>query len=161
MTGDQPIMLDEMERDALTELVNIGVSRAASSLRIMVGREILLAVPDVAILPRRQAARIIGDHEQARLVAVLQDFEGDFAGRAILIFPETNSLELVRAVTGGTLPPEDIEALEQAEIKRMLWPVVEEILPAGWMPPEAEFHVNPTGKFVIGGPDGPNPRRLT
>ena len=36
----------------------------------------------------------------------------------------------------------------------MLWPIVEEILPEGWMCPEAEFHVNPTGKFVIGGPDG-------
>jgi len=46
------------------------------------------------------------------------------------------------------------EDLEQAEIKRMLWPIVEEILPSGWMCPEAEFHVNPTGKFVIGGPDG-------
>jgi S-adenosylmethionine synthetase len=47
-----------------------------------------------------------------------------------------------------------VEDLEQAEIKRMLWPIVQEILPAGWMCPEAEFHINPTGKFVIGGPDG-------
>jgi S-adenosylmethionine synthetase len=47
-----------------------------------------------------------------------------------------------------------VEDLEQADIKRLLWPIVEEILPAGWMCPEAEFHINPTGKFVIGGPDG-------
>ncbi|WP_114376920.1 methionine adenosyltransferase [Elioraea thermophila] len=46
------------------------------------------------------------------------------------------------------------EGLEQAEIKRMLWPIVESSLPKGWMCPEAEFYVNPTGKFVIGGPDG-------
>jgi S-adenosylmethionine synthetase len=44
--------------------------------------------------------------------------------------------------------------LEQAEIKRMLWPLVKSTLPDGWMCPEAEFHVNPTGKFVTGGPDG-------
>jgi S-adenosylmethionine synthetase len=44
--------------------------------------------------------------------------------------------------------------LEQAEIKRLLWPLVEATLPKGWMCPEAEFHVNPTGQFVIGGPDG-------
>jgi S-adenosylmethionine synthetase len=31
---------------------------------------------------------------------------------------------------------------------------VESTLPSGWMCPEAEFHVNPTGKFVTGGPDG-------
>jgi S-adenosylmethionine synthetase len=46
------------------------------------------------------------------------------------------------------------EALDQAEIKRMLWPLVERTMPKGWMCPEADFHVNPTGKFVIGGPDG-------
>ena len=113
MTADSPVILDETERDALAELVNIGVSRAASSLRIMVGREILLSVPDVAILPRGQAAGIIGNHRTARLVAVRQDFEGDFSGLAMLIFPETGSLELVRAVTGGNLPLEDIVALEQ------------------------------------------------
>jgi S-adenosylmethionine synthetase len=28
------------------------------------------------------------------------------------------------------------------------------VLPEGWMPPEDEFYVNPTGRFVIGGPDG-------
>jgi chemotaxis protein CheC len=113
MTEGPSVLLDEMEQDALAELVNIGVSRAATSLRIMVGREILLSVPDVAILPRGRAAESIGDHQKARLVAVRQDFEGDFFGRAMLIFPETNSLELVRAVTGGDLPLEDIVALEQ------------------------------------------------
>jgi chemotaxis protein CheC len=113
MTEDPPVALDEMERDALAEVINIGVSRAASSLRIMVGREILLTVPDVAILPCGRAEEIIGDHRKARLVAVRQDFDGDFSGRAMLIFPETNSLELVRAVTGGALPLEDVVALEQ------------------------------------------------
>src|SRR4051794_19872710 len=44
--------------------------------------------------------------------------------------------------------------MEQADIKRLLWPLVEATLPKGWMCPEAEFHVNPTGNFVIGGPDG-------
>jgi S-adenosylmethionine synthetase len=46
------------------------------------------------------------------------------------------------------------EALEQAEIKRILRPIVEAVLPKGWMCPDSEFYVNPTGKFVIGGPDG-------
>ena len=113
MTEGPPITLDDLEKDALAELVNIGVSRAASSLRVMVGREILLSVPDVAILPRGEAAGIIGEHGNTRLVAVRQDFEGDFSGRAMLIFPEIKSLELVRAVTGGALPLEDIVALEQ------------------------------------------------
>jgi chemotaxis protein CheC len=111
MTGESA--LNELERDALSELVNIGVSRAASSLRVMVGHEILLSVPNVATMPRREAARMIGGDDTTRLVAVRQDFEGDFSGRAMLIFPETNSLELVRAITGGELPLDDVVALEQ------------------------------------------------
>ena len=43
-----------------------------------------------------------------RLVAVRQDFAGVLSGRTLLIFPEKNSLELVRAVVGRHLPLEDI-----------------------------------------------------
>jgi chemotaxis protein CheC len=107
------IGLDELQLDALTELVNIGVSRAAASLRAMVGQEVLLSVPAVAIVTRERAAAIIGESEASNLVAVHQAFEGGLSGRALLIFPETNSLELVRAVTGGELPLEDIIELEQ------------------------------------------------
>ena len=106
-------VLDELELDALTELVNIGVSRAAASLREMVGRQVLLSVPTVKLVSRSQAVELLGQSETNRLVAVHQVFEGDITGRAMLIFPEVNSLELVRAVTGGELPLEDIIELEQ------------------------------------------------
>jgi S-adenosylmethionine synthetase len=44
--------------------------------------------------------------------------------------------------------------LEQAQIKAMLLPLIESSLPDGWMPSEKEIYINPTGNFVIGGPDG-------
>ena len=105
--------LNALELDALTELVNIGVSSAASSLREMVGQEIILSVPKVELLGRNQAVEILQRSESARLVAVHQVFEGDITGRAMLIFPEANSLEIVRAVAGGNLALEDIMDLEQ------------------------------------------------
>ena len=46
------------------------------------------------------------------LVAVRQDFSGVFSGRALLIFPEASSLELVRVVVGRQLALEDIVDLE-------------------------------------------------
>jgi S-adenosylmethionine synthetase len=46
------------------------------------------------------------------------------------------------------------EALDQDQIREVVRPHVEKVLPAGWMCPEEEFYVNPTGRFVIGGPDG-------
>ena len=114
MSAPAPTILGELELDALTELVNIGVSRAASSLREMVGRQqVMLSVPNVVVVSRAEAIALLGKQESSRLVAVHQVFEGDITGRALLIFPETNSLELVRAVTGGELPLEDILELEQ------------------------------------------------
>ena len=105
--------LSELEVDAMTELVNLGVSRAAKSLRDLVQHQVLLSVPNVLLVSREQAVAILQERETSRLVAVHHVFEGDITGRALLIFPETKSLELVRAVTGGDLPLEDIIELEQ------------------------------------------------
>jgi chemotaxis protein CheC len=113
VTIEETNALSELQLDALTELVNIGVSRAATSLREMVGEQVHLSVPNVRLVTRAQAIATLGEQETDRLVAVHQVFEGDITGRALLIFPETNSLELVRAVTGGELPLEDIIELEQ------------------------------------------------
>ncbi|HER26077.1 MAG TPA: methionine adenosyltransferase [Rhodospirillales bacterium] len=44
--------------------------------------------------------------------------------------------------------------LDQDAVREIVRPHVEAVLPEGWMCPEQEFYVNPTGRFVIGGPDG-------
>jgi len=113
VTGSNAALLTELQLDAFTELVNIGVSRAAHSLREMVGAQVHLSVPTVALVGRARAVEILAERELKNLVAVHQVFEGDITGRALLIFPETKSLELVRAITGGDLPLEDIIELEQ------------------------------------------------
>ena len=45
-------------------------------------------------------------------------------------------------------------SVSQDEVREMVRPHVENILPKGWMCDEKQFYVNPTGRFVIGGPDG-------
>ncbi len=44
--------------------------------------------------------------------------------------------------------------IDQHRVKALVRPFVEQVLPEGWMCAEEDFHVNPTGRFVIGGPDG-------
>jgi S-adenosylmethionine synthetase len=44
--------------------------------------------------------------------------------------------------------------IEQDEVREIIRPHVVKVLPAGWMCDERHFYVNPTGRFVIGGPDG-------
>ena len=59
----------------------------------------------------------------------------------------------VRA-TSIVVSTQHVAELDQAAVKEIVRPHVEQVLPAGWMCPEDEFYVNPTGRFVIGGPDG-------
>jgi chemotaxis protein CheC len=112
MTID-PGELTELEQDALAEIANMGVSRAANSLRQMVGAEVLLSVPSVRIVTREAASKLVERNDAKKLVAVQQSFEGPFAGRALLIFPEAQSLELVRSIVGEEHSLEDVIDLEQ------------------------------------------------
>ena len=105
-------VLTAFELDALGELVNYGVSRAATALREMVSEQVHLSVPNVRVVTRARAIEILHEREDSGLVAVHQTFDGAMNGRALLIFPDANSLELVRAVTGGELPLEDVIELE-------------------------------------------------
>ena len=46
------------------------------------------------------------------------------------------------------------ESASQEELREFIRALVIDVLPEGWMCPEEEFYVNPTGQFIIGGPDG-------
>jgi S-adenosylmethionine synthetase len=46
------------------------------------------------------------------------------------------------------------EDVSQEEIRELVRGFVADVLPEGWMCPEDHFYVNPTGRFVVGGPDG-------
>ena len=59
----------------------------------------------------------------------------------------------VRA-TAVVVSTQHAEGLTQEEVREIVRPHVVNCLPAGWMCDEANFYVNPTGRFVIGGPDG-------
>ncbi|MEN5083931.1 methionine adenosyltransferase [Bosea sp. TWI1241] len=46
------------------------------------------------------------------------------------------------------------ESLSSADVRRIVEPYIRQTLPEGWISKDTVWHVNPTGKFVIGGPDG-------
>jgi len=95
------------------------------------------------ILRNMRDRRIAGDHTVAGLLP-------DAKSQVTLRYVDGKPV----AATSVVVSTQHVAGLEQAEIKRMLWPLVESTLPKGWMPTEQEFYVNPTGNFVIGGPDG-------
>ncbi len=46
------------------------------------------------------------------------------------------------------------ESMTSADVRAVVEPYIRETLPDGWINADTAWHVNPTGKFVIGGPDG-------
>ena len=83
--------LSDIEKDALAEIANMGVSRAAAAFARWLASRFSLSVPAVNIVTREAAAGLVERGNSPRLVAVQQSFEGPFSGRALLIFPEAQS----------------------------------------------------------------------
>jgi len=77
------------------------------------------------------------------------------------LLPDAKSQVTLRYIDGKPVGATSVvvstqheEGVSQARIKEMLLPLIESSLPSGWMPHEDEIYINPTGNFVIGGPDG-------
>ncbi|MBF0486618.1 MAG: chemotaxis protein CheC [Nitrospirae bacterium] len=105
--------LSEMEQDALKEFFNMGLGVAADSLSKMVKKEILLSLPQLAVVSHREAVNLIDHKDDGKLVAVRQIFLGELCGTSLLIFPGGKSLELVRTLLGDDVPLETLTELEQ------------------------------------------------
>ncbi len=58
------------------------------------------------------------------------------------------------AATSVVVSTQHSEKVSQDDVREIVRPHVLKVLPQGWMCPEDQFYVNPTGRFVIGGPDG-------
>jgi S-adenosylmethionine synthetase len=83
------------------------------------------------------------------------------AGKAPKLGPDSKSQVTLRYENGKPVGATCIvvstqhdPAIEQEEVREIVRPFVVDTLPEGWMCDEKDFYVNPTGRFVIGGPDG-------
>lgn len=106
-------VLTDLQHDAVTEMLNIAVGRAASALNELVDEEVTLSVPRVDFITRTEAGQMIDERAADSVCAVAQEFAGQFSGNALLIFPEAKSLSLVRMMIGDQVPLEAMTELEQ------------------------------------------------
>ncbi|WP_035694175.1 hypothetical protein [Azospirillum halopraeferens] len=112
--------LSDGETDALTELVNVSVSKAAVTLSRMMGGAVTLTVPRITVVARAEAtAALSAGGGNDRLVAIGESFDGPFSGSAVLVFPVSNSLELVRAVLPHLADLDEIIEMEQEALSEI------------------------------------------
>ena len=59
-----------------------------------------------------------------------------------------------KAISSIVVSTQHDDSVDQEKVKEIVRPYVLSVIPKGWMCDEKHFYVNPTGRFVIGGPDG-------
>lgn len=109
--------------------------------------------PELMPAPIYYAHKILEDLNQARKAKV---------NGAAVLGPDAKSQVTVRYENGRPVGVTQIvlstqhldENLTSEEVQEIVEPHIRKTLPEGWVSPETVWHVNPTGKFVIGGPDG-------
>jgi len=105
------VTIDQL--DALQELINIGVGRAASLLNEMVDSHIRLEIPFVKVLTAAQAYQeLTSRFHDASLASVKLNFTGSFYGTAGLIFPTESASTLVSILTGEEPGTDDLDAVK-------------------------------------------------
>lgn len=115
--------LNALELDALTEIFNHGVGQAALALSELAGEEVLLSVPKVEELSKREISDKLGALGANRICAVRQGFSGAVNTEALLMFPVDQSLRLVQLMVGDDFPLAQLSEMEQeslAEIGNIL-----------------------------------------
>ena len=108
--------LNVLELDALTEIFNHGVGQAAHALSELSGEEVVLSVPQVQEVAKRDITDRMEAAGAQRICAVRQAFTGVINTEAVLMFPVEQSLQLVQLMVGDAVPLEQLSEMEQESL---------------------------------------------
>jgi S-adenosylmethionine synthetase len=107
--------------------------------------------------PEFMPAPIYYSHKILRLIS-----EARHSGREAVLGPDSKSQVTVRYENGKPVGATQIvvshqhlvESMTSSQVRELVEPYVRKALPSGWISKDTVWHINPTGKFFVGGPDG-------
>jgi chemotaxis protein CheC len=97
------VRIEELDHDALTELFNIGLHRAASSLSELTGQRIIVDLPRLWICPIEETHARLIDLLDGDLATVHQIFKGTVTGDAVLVLDYESATRLAALMTDGSV----------------------------------------------------------
>lgn len=106
-------VLTNVQRDALTEMINIGFGRAAASLSRLTGHRVELEAPQIAIYPLSDLGRTLGTFVHGEIATVHQVFSGPVSGDALLVIDAQGAALLTELLTGEPALPFSVDASAQ------------------------------------------------
>jgi chemotaxis protein CheC len=104
------VQLNELQRDALIELLNIGFGRAGAALSKLTHQRVLLDVPHVAIHPMSQLTVVLAELVKDEVASVHQVFSGPVGGDALLILDPSAAAKLKELLTDEPALPLALDA---------------------------------------------------
>jgi chemotaxis protein CheC len=93
--------VSRVDHDALTELFNIGLHKAAASLSELTGQRILVDLPRLWVCPIEETHARLRELMQGELATVHQVFMGNMTGDAVLVLEYENASRLAALLTHG------------------------------------------------------------
>ncbi len=109
----EDLELTLLQKDALGEVLNLGLGAAAAALSSMVGDEVLLSVPEVEFVAPDVLDDRFAGRERRREVAVQQLFTGSLEGEALLLLSGGSILDFMGSALPEALPEELYDELER------------------------------------------------
>jgi len=106
--------------------------------------------PELMPAPIQYAHNILRSMAEARHAGRTKELEPDAKSQVTLRYVDGKPVGCTAVVVSTQHSPK----VDQDAVREIVRPFVKKVLPEGWFPEERHFYVNPTGKFVIGGPDG-------
>ena len=93
---------------------------------------------------------ILEDLAKARKEKTINGIQPDSKSQVTLKYLDRKPI----ACTSVVVSTQHDEELSAEDVKTIVMPFIQKALPSEWLSSETQYHINPTGKFVIGGPDG-------
>lgn len=89
--------LNQMKRDILKEVANIGAGNAATAFSGMIGQEINMTVPKVELIDIQELPEITGDQEEY-IACIMINFSGEISGKILLVIDMKNVEKMLKMI---------------------------------------------------------------
>lgn len=120
--------LSEFQIDYIKELFNTGLGEAANELSEMVQEEVLMSVPNFALINKQDIFDAVKIQRETKVTLVAIKIKGEFAGNGILLYPAENSLNLVRSALDSNSPLESLSELESEALSEISEIILNQII---------------------------------
>jgi chemotaxis protein CheC len=107
------MLLTNAQKDALSELINIGFGRAAGALSILVGQRVIIQAPDIEMYPIDHLESALEELVGRDITTVHQVFSGKVCGDAMLLMDAESATILVDLLSGGQGRPHELDESDQ------------------------------------------------